>query len=84
MDDIIATRVDNLLQLRIGLQVPRFQGVALKRSIIVRITVGNDTVGRVLVIISRGDCRFPAHFLEHLEIWNVELHNVRLYNGRNK
>ena len=26
----------------------------------------------------------PAYFFEHFEVWNVKLHNVRLYNGRNK
>ena len=59
MDDIVLAFVNYMLQFFICLQIARFQRVALKRNIIVGITIRDYT-------------------------WNVKLHNVRLYNGRNK
>lgn len=84
MDDIILTIINYTLQFIICLQITRFQWVALKRNVIVDITIRDYAICRILIIVPCCDRSLPAHFFEHFEIWNVKLHNVRLYNGRNK
>ena len=84
MDDIVLAFINYMLQFFICLQIARFQRVALKRNIIVGITIRDYAISWILIIVPCCDRSLPAHFFEHFEIWNVKLHNVRLYNGRNK
>ena len=84
VDDIILAFVNYTFQFLICLQIPQFQRVALKRDVVVVITIRNFTISRIFVIIPSCNCSFPALFFKHFEIWNVELHNVRFNNGRNE
>lgn len=60
------------------------QRISSKRNIEVSVTIRNLTIFGIIIIIASCHCCFPSHFLEHLQIRKVKLHDVRLHYGSNK
>jgi energy-coupling factor transporter transmembrane protein EcfT len=76
----VASVHNDFLQHFIRLNVSGFPGHPLKGNVVIGIAVRDLAVCRIFIVIFRGNCRFPAHFLKHFQVRNMKLHHMGFDN----